>query len=255
MEPINPLSTASKAISSIQQQSKTYFESQLTQLGLGEEQIKQQTLEELQQSLENINDAIKNPDTFGVLNLRINPQSGAVIASNGSGAHVTLGILPILLERKKLILQRIRLLKGEEKIETIQDLVRNIPDEKVQEKLNREISELKSESQKIREQEQQVQKVQNEEQVRTQLEIAKLSMELFERRSKVWLSFLERESVATILGEILLILITLAQIGSMLLKIPPSDTLNNTFLVVLGYFFGQSTGRVAPNQGRNNATE
>jgi hypothetical protein len=124
MEPVNPSSTANKAISSIQQQSKAYFESQLTELGLGEEQIKQQTLEELQQSLENINDAIKNPDTFGVLNLRINSQTGAVMVSNGSGSHVTLGILPILLERKKLILQRIRLLKGEEKIETIQDLIK-----------------------------------------------------------------------------------------------------------------------------------
>jgi hypothetical protein len=99
-------------------------------MGLGEEQIKQQTLEELQQSLETINDAIKNPDSFGALNLKLDAQIGAVIASNGSGAHVSLGILPILLERKKLILQRIRLLKGEEKIETIQDLIKTIPDEK-----------------------------------------------------------------------------------------------------------------------------
>ena len=241
MGSVNPLATASKVISSIQQQSKAYFESQLTQMGLGEEQIKQQTLEELQQSLETINDAIKNPDSFGALNLKLDAQIGAVIASNGSGAHVSLGILPILLERKKLILQRIRLLKGEEKIETIQDLIKTIPDEKVQEKLNREITELKSESQKIREQEQQVQKVQNEEQIKAQAEVARLSMELFERRSKVWLSFLEKDSVATTIGGILLILITLSQIGAMLFGIAPSDTLNNTFLVILGYFFGQST--------------
>jgi uncharacterized membrane protein YfcA len=69
------------------------------------------------------------------------------------------------------------------------------------------------------------------------------------------LSFLERESVATILGGVLLIVITLAQIGAMLFKIAPSDTLNNTFLVVLGYFFGQSTSRTSSTPARNNPPE
>ncbi len=78
---------------------------------------------------------------------------------------------------------------------------------------------------------------------------------MLERRSKIWLSFLERESVATILGGVLLIVITLAQIGAMLFKIAPSDTLNNTFLVVLGYFFGQSTSRTSSTPARNNPPE
>ncbi len=66
-------------------------------------------------------------------------------------------------------------------------------------------------------------------------------MELFERRSDAWLSFLKKDSVAITIGGILLILIIRSQIGAMLFGVAPSDTLNNTFLVILGYFFGQST--------------
>ncbi len=77
---------------------------------------------------------------------------------------------------------------------------------------------------KIREQEQQVQKVQNEEQIKAQVEVARLSMELFERRSDAWLSFLKKDSVAITIGGILLILIIRSQVGAMLFGVAPSDT-------------------------------
>ena len=70
-------------------------------------------------------------------------------------------------------------------------------------------------------------------------------IELLERRSKVWLSFLERESAATIIGSVLIIIITVAQIIAVFHSIPPSDILNNAFLLILGYFFGQTTNKAS----------
>ena len=68
-------------------------------------------------------------------------------------------------------------------------------------------------------------------------------MELWERRSKVLRSFLERESAATIIGAILLIVITLAHIASLAFGLSIPETLNSAFLLILGYFFGQSSNQ------------
>ena len=66
-------------------------------------------------------------------------------------------------------------------------------------------------------------------------------MELFERRSKVWFSLLERESAATILGGILLFIILITHVTAIFAKFSIPEILNNAFLIILGYFFGQST--------------
>ena len=61
--------------------------------------------------------------------------------------------------------------------------------------------------------------------------------------SKVLLSFIERESAATIIGAILLIIIALAHVASLAFKLSIPETLDSAFLLILGYFFGQSTNR------------
>jgi VIT1/CCC1 family predicted Fe2+/Mn2+ transporter len=70
-----------------------------------------------------------------------------------------------------------------------------------------------------------------------QTEIIKI--ELAERRSRLWRSFLERQSVATMLGALLLILMFLfiAIAAGSGAKVP--ELVSNAFLVILGYFFGQ----------------
>ena len=53
-----------------QSQLNEFFRSQLLKLGLTEEQIEGQSKHELESSLNMVNDAIKRPDAFGVLELR-----------------------------------------------------------------------------------------------------------------------------------------------------------------------------------------
>jgi hypothetical protein len=63
-------------------------------------------------------------------------------------------------------------------------------------------------------------------------------LEVFERRSRVWQSFLERQSVATMIGAFLLIAIFVFIATSTLLGKPVPELVSNAFLVILGYFFG-----------------
>ncbi|NET54031.1 MAG: hypothetical protein F6K09_37045 [Merismopedia sp. SIO2A8] len=161
-------------------------------------------------------------------------------------ASAEFGALPILLERKKLITDKIRTLSQDEQIGSLKDLISeiDIPQEfqdQVSSKLDKILADFQAQKQE---------KEEIDEQVRiAELEALK-KREEFEReitrlreRSKVWLSFLARESVASIVGAILLIIITVAQLIAMHPNVETTEILNNSFLVILGYFFGQAMNK------------
>jgi predicted nucleotide-binding protein len=88
------------------------FEQRLQAIGLSADQISNQSLVELEDSLEQIDAAISKPEAFGVFNIKMTADAGAIIAAGSAESHVTYGILPLLLSRKRLIVSRIRELKA-----------------------------------------------------------------------------------------------------------------------------------------------
>ena len=78
------------------------------------------------------------------------------MGSTSGEAHIEVGILPILLERKKLILERILLLKGEEKVESIRDLVERVGEEDIRSNLLEQINQLEAEAERWKEQSREV---------------------------------------------------------------------------------------------------
>ncbi|MBE9066427.1 hypothetical protein IQ260_07155 [Leptolyngbya cf. ectocarpi LEGE 11479] len=222
---------ATDNIKSTVQDDKTLrnYEKVLAEAGLSKEQIESYTLEQLDQYLETANSIIQAPEALGVAEFSL------------LGASTKVTVLPLVLSRKKMILDRINLLRSQEKIVSLRDLVnKKVGDDELRLKLVDELQTLEDEAQKLREQSTKVEEALEIEKSKREYEITK--MEMLERRSKVFLSFLERESAATITGIILLIMITIAQICALFFNIPPSDILNNAFLLILGYFFGQTTG-------------
>lgn len=236
---------SSAGLQNFQQGIKVQFEEQLSLLGLSEAQIGSQSLQELKDSLERINDAINNPDGFPKFNISIGGKAGVPYITQGTTeAHYQVTILPTLLERKKLILHRIRLLEDSEKVESLQDLIhRKVADEETQERLKKELNNYISESQNLKEQYQQVINAQSAQLEESEAEKLRLSVELWERRSKVLLSFLERESAATIIGAVLLIIIAIGHLIALGFDFIIPETLDSAFLLILGYFFGQSTSK------------
>src|SRR5450755_4420006 len=124
------------------EQAERYFEPLLIKSGLGKDQITKQSLSELRESLQLVNRLIENPSYFGFYNVKVT--SGLTLSS--AQAEAQLGILPILLERKKLILDRIRLLGGEEIIEKMTSKA----EEQDETALKQEMVKLSSEMEKLR---------------------------------------------------------------------------------------------------------
>jgi hypothetical protein len=69
--------------------------------------------------------------------------------------------------------------------------------------------------------------------------------ELTERRDKTSNYFQSRESMTTLMMGILLILITSIIAIAPFVNIQVPDILNSTFFIILGFFFGQTIGRLA----------
>ena len=217
------------------------FEPRLRELSLGVDQIAQQTLQELQDSLDRINDALRNPQAFGEAKILLTADSGAVVARSSSDHHLTIGILPLLLERKRLVLSRIRELGGrnaEAALErlasggngsgnTQQEAAQALKQLRVAREATQEVVELDRDLVRQRE----------------MLALSERRAVLSERRARVWQSFLARESMASIAGGILLLLLAGSLIVAMFVGTATSEVVSNAFLVILGYFFGQSVGR------------
>ena len=228
---------------------RDFFEPQLEAMGVNKFQIESQNMEGLNRILENINDALKNPASFGTAKLKTSAELGTlVVVKSGSDFQFEIGIVPFLLERKKLVLDRISILRRDEKIDTLRDAIKKISDDSVRIKLETELDNLESESKKLREQSREVEQAQAQEKSKTGSDLAKVQLDIFERRSRVYRSFLERESVATIIGALLLVMLVIAQLTAMFLQTPTSDIVNNAFLLILGYFFGQTTVKTSQKE-------
>lgn len=209
---------------------KEHFEPQLEALGLGDKQIESQSLDDLRGSLETVNDAIKNPDQFATINLSVSANAGLILVSDVSSTrHFKVGILPLLLERKKRIIERIQEFEGPNELE---ELLSEISDDKMRDKLKASI-ELRDE--KYSASSESMKKTHE-----IELEMADLQMNMLERRMNIWHKFIQRESMASIIGACLLALFSVVEIISVLFQLPTSELVRNAFLVILGYFFGQA---------------
>jgi hypothetical protein len=101
------------------EQAHRFFEVQLERLRLGETQIANQGITELEDSLARVDDALRTPESFGVLRISVSGNATVFIVKSDTGAHIEVGAVPLLLERKKAIVDRLRLLRSQRPIKTI----------------------------------------------------------------------------------------------------------------------------------------
>ncbi len=84
-----------------------FFEKQLSELELDVNTLEHQTLDELKRSLTIIDQAIEHHESFGKFSLKFSAQGSFIVAQSNAESLFAIGILPLLLERKQVILQRI----------------------------------------------------------------------------------------------------------------------------------------------------
>ncbi len=216
------------------------YEGQLTDLGLAKEQIEEQSLQELEASLERINDALKHPESFGVMNVKLSATVVLVITSVDSESIFQIGIVPVLLERKKLILERIKLIKENQGIQSLRDMIGSISENDVKEKLEKKINEISSFASKQAEETKKIENERIKAEIESQERLQKLEIEMMEKRANIRRSYFEKDSVAPFIGGALLLVLGGCLIVAMFTDIESTEIIDNTFLLILGYFFGQS---------------
>ena len=233
---------------------RNFFEPKLEKMGLSEDQINSQNLDDLNRSLEKIDSAIAHPEGFGTPRYKIFPSiTDAMVYGSGEN-EIQLNIIPILLERKSLILTRISTLAGEKRSEGLTGLIATVGDPELRARIEKEVSGFADQSKLLSEQGNALAQAQAEQISQRDEALSKLRAELFERKLRAWTGFFARESMATYIGALLLLILTIVQI--VLIFFPgtaKNEVINNAFLIILGYFFGQSVSRSSsggPNDPR-----
>jgi hypothetical protein len=124
--------------------SKGIFEPRLKKLGLTRQQLETQSLAELQTSLTTINHAIDHPESFGVVNVEMTAKAGGIVGlvSTQRNAHIQVGILPMLLELKAFILERINTLRPTEQVRDFrQEVINTVTDTEMRDHLLKVLDE------------------------------------------------------------------------------------------------------------------
>ncbi len=222
---------------------QSFFEGQIEHLGLSDALLENQSLEALQQSLQTINQAIIKADSFGILRLSVQPDGHLKLAPSAAEAQLEMGILPLLLERKRFVLQRIQVLSDEQKLTHLQTWIAKIEDDTIRTNLAAELGELQQTTQANQQTFAHLDQAQRLLDEQIQRTIAQLRTQSSEPRSPTWLTLLHvlnRELAATTFGGILLFVIAIVHIVAVFNQIPFPDALNATFFIILGYLFGQS---------------
>jgi len=210
------------------------FEPQFIAFGIGEDQLMAHTLPRLRASLHRVDDAIAHPSEFGFV--KFTADGAAVLTMNAAEAHVA--PLAFLLQRKKAIVDRIAALEAAANVDELRAVV-DRADPALRAELRAGIETIVTEASRWRAQSETLSAAQSEAQIAHQIETGKI--ESFERRSRVWQSFLERQSVATMIGTILLIAMFAFMVIAAVQDIKVPELIDNAFLVILGYFFGQAS--------------
>ncbi len=211
-----------------------WTEQLLDQTNLSEEHIQAQTLPELKQSLERMNQLIEN----------LKKSIGTASFKSELVGQSSIYTMPLLLDRQKLVIDRIRQLESEEEITKLVRVVRSDTTTDVQQ----EIESIKSMNETWV-----AISIENERAHNEALEAAqKVSEETLHSQGKAaatrgtWPAmpkFIENESVPTIISAFLVVIIVLCLLVFSLFHVTTPQILNDAFLIILGYFFGQAVAK------------
>ena len=213
----------------------TWTEQLLDQTNLGVDQIQSQTLPDLKQSLERINHLIED----------LKKSIGGASFKSELVGQASIYTMPLLLERQKMVIDRIRQLESEEEITKIVTVVRSDAATDVEQ----EIENMKSMNEKWV-----AISIENERARNKALEAAnKVTEDTLHRQEKgaagrQWPElpkFIENESVPTIISAFLIVVIVIFLLIFSLLHITSLQVLNDAFLVILGFFFGHAVAKAA----------
>src|SRR5258708_282224 len=150
-----------------------------------------------------------------------------------------------IFEKRSIILKRIKELEIKENIDKIASEAKSDSEIEIKHQLNKLLEVVDKGQNLLQENEQSRLAIQKE------ITRRREEREDFRERWAITKSFLDKESVSTIIGALLLVLITGTQIIATFTHIVTHQILDNGFLVLLAYFFGQTVAKASSPQHDN----
>jgi len=230
----------------LEEKSYKFFEPRINDLGFSYEELSNLDVVQLQSKIDSLNKIINDHEkviSIGVKEFRrdkdykLPPNEDPRTTGFGFSAYAN------LYERRKYIFDIIRKKTRIEKVDSLGGLIDNIVDKDLKEKLVKELKDFNTQVNELEVQE----KINNENELHKssikQLEITEKKLEVFEKKSKIWMTILAKESIASVIGAFLLIVIAISLIVSMFLGTETTEIVESAFLLILGYFFGHAVSK------------
>jgi hypothetical protein len=203
----------------------------LSWLGLDVSSINTKNLQQLEESLKGVDNVIKYL-----------AEKNTIDADEAAVKRI---FIDTMFEKRSIILKRIKELEIKENIDKIASEAKSDSEIELKHQLNKLLEVVEKGQNLLQENEQSRLAIQEE------ITRRREEREDFRERWAIRKSFLERESVSTIIGALLLVLITGTQIIATFTHIVTPQILDNGFLVLLGYFFGQTVAKAASRKDDN----
>jgi hypothetical protein len=123
-----------------------FYEAQLARVGLDKPSLEQQSAMELEDSLDRLDVMLANPASLGLFRMQFQASGTAIISKSSSDAHLEYGPVALLLERKKIVTDRLRTLRMEQPVHDLISMVNSIDDAKLRKLLLAELEALRLQS-------------------------------------------------------------------------------------------------------------
>lgn len=215
--------------------SSKHIDSLLMDIGLGKAHISRQTIKELNQSLRRIDAFIALPESF------LKQRFQDMVYSE---TDFKLQILPILLNRRRFVLQTYDELVVRMKNYDLRRLIKGISDKNVKSSIEKILNDLQMKNSILKKEYQKIEKA-REDIYSVQQKFSSIPKQSSKRGDKTSKYFLAGESVTTwVMGTLLVLIALVIAIAPFANALVP-DILISAFLIILGFFFGQGIGRLA----------
>ncbi|KYH07142.1 hypothetical protein A1704_00230 [Chryseobacterium cucumeris] len=215
------------------------FEDLLKDLKLDTRTISVLEQNELEEKLKLIDDLLSNEDFINKHSfVYTNKENFSInnVGDNFTGFNVSIKYK--LNDIKDYIQIRINQLKSSSRVNSINELVDGLPENSVKEELLREIQDLKQQNEVSEQLLKQHQQIKSD--INSEKEFLTAKTQSWKDKSDVILKFLDRESIASIVGSVLLLFMGICLLVMMFLEREPIKIVESAFLLILGYFFGHS---------------
>ncbi|TDW49877.1 hypothetical protein EV144_102305 [Flavobacterium sp. 270] len=223
------------------------FEKILDKMGFSSKDLKYLSSEQLRNKLEELDNLLKNKELNEKHSTSYFENEDYILedkrsAKNRVGFYIS--IETNLIAKKKEVFELLKSIERDDKIDSVSKLVKNIENKDLQTQLTKELKELQQQAGKFAQEEKAIDKEFNKiNLIKEELELSRSRLDIFDKKSQIWLKILAKESIASILGGVILFIMTVSLLVSMFIGIKTTSIIENAFLLILGYFFGQAVSK------------